>query len=138
MGLASDKKLAPDGTQQKSKDSAGNSLERKRSEYWTTVMEKNGSALQPLEQTNINSSRQTPLRNAQSSESRGNIAASQSRTHASEPKFVRIAPRGTVSHSDREQEGYHFTCKHEGCNQRYKHQSSACRHYKNAHKKTQN
>lgn len=50
-------------------------------------------------------------------------------------KPVPIAPNGPVVLPDYDPDEPHFVCKYEGCQRRYKHQPSLCRHVKQFHKK---
>lgn len=110
--------------------------EKGNDRYWTTVLESNEVVFQGAN-TNSSKNQKVVLSDGTNYVKKsGKPKSLSTHLHSSESNFVRIAPKGPVQKPQHE-DGYHFVCKKEGCHQRYKHQSSACRHFRNSHKQTQ-
>lgn len=120
---------------QKSGRNNASSSEKKGDKYWSTVLgdEKPSSTGTGSKKNQAKSS--SLSEGAKYFNDLNRNADKPAVASSSGSSCVPIAPKGPVASPPYVQDGYFFVCKHEGCQQRYKHQSSACRHYKQSHKK---
>lgn len=112
-----------------------NSFEKKSSDYWKTVLDEGRPCSKSFDRPKCKYENLVIVDDIKYLNSSINTPTAHPKGHSINNRYVSIAPKGFLSPQQYVDDGYYFACKHEGCHQRYKHQSSACRHYRNSHKK---
>lgn len=130
-----EKRLNEKKTRQEGQSSDASSGKNKSCKYWAVVMdgEKPNAGSASADKSQVRNPTTTDGKKEMNT--LGKNAPKPNGSKVSVLKPVPIAPNGPIVQPQYDPDEPHFACKYEGCQRRYKHQPSLCRHVKQSHKK---